>query len=151
MTATRTRTGGLRMWTATYPTDLRCFSQSNGNINAGATAEAAWNGLTCRSFHALKLLKTWTVKVNVPHRKKSPSDPPKGEFRRRYDDLERRREHLLARLRLLGQFGVKHAAYSNAQTLLGKNFRKAKLAQRVAVLEAAAWFIDLLEKLTIVT
>ena len=38
--------------------------------------------------------------------------------------------------------------FKRASTLLNQSFRKAKLAQRTAVLAAAEWTIDLLETLT---
>jgi hypothetical protein len=101
-------------------------------------------------FCALEGRKTWTIKVNVPTKSKLPTTrttAAPADFRRRYDELERRREQLMARLQLIGEFGTKHAAYGNARALLGRSFRKASVAQRLAVLESASWLIDLLEKL----
>jgi hypothetical protein len=73
--------------------------------------------------------------------------PPstRSSFRARYDNLETRREQLLARLRLLGDIAKPHPGYRRAFTLLNYTFRKSKLPQRLAVLQAAAWLIDLLE------
>lgn len=76
------------------------------------------------------------------------SSPPRGTFRQRYDELESRREALVARVRGLGGNAQQHPGYKRALKLLNDTFRKAKLAQRLAVLEAAAWLIDVLEKLS---
>ena len=91
----------------------------------------------------------------MPHRK-HPTSPvstpanakPGGTFRQRYDALEARRSQLVARLRELGEKAERHPGYKRAMTLLNDTFRKSKLAQRLAVLEAATWLIDLIEKLT---
>ncbi len=72
-------------------------------------------------------------------------------FRERYDQLEGHRAALVARLAALGEAGQRHPAYKRALKLLNVTFRKAKLAQRLAILQAAAWLIDLLEKLTSIT
>lgn len=71
-----------------------------------------------------------------------------GTFRQRYDEIEARRAELVARLRKLGQKAESHPGYKRALKLLNDTFRKSKLAQRLAVLQAATWLIDLLEKLT---
>lgn len=68
-------------------------------------------------------------------------------FRQRYDDLEARRTELIARLQGLGAKAQAHPAYKRALKLLNDTFRKSKLAQRLAVLQAAAWLIDILERL----
>ncbi len=79
----------------------------------------------------------------------SSSQPVRGTFRQRYDQLESRREALVARLRKLGEGAThQHPGYKRALKLLNDTFRKSKLAQRLAVLEAAAWLIDILEKLS---
>ncbi len=72
-----------------------------------------------------------------------------GDFRQRYDEVEALREALIARLRALGEAGQNHPGYKRALTLLNETFRKSKLTQRLAVLHAAAWLIDLLERLTV--
>ncbi|HVZ54231.1 MAG TPA: hypothetical protein VG986_19870 [Pseudolabrys sp.] len=82
--------------------------------------------------------------LSVPGRER----PKGGTFRQRYDALEARRTELVERLRRLGEKGERHPSYKRALTLLNDTFRKSKLAQRLAVLEAATWLIDLLEKLT---
>ena len=61
-----------------------------------------------------------------------------------------RREQLVARLRMLGEMAKPHPGYKRALTLLNDTFRKSKLAQRLAVLEAASWLLDVLEQVTIV-
>jgi hypothetical protein len=68
-------------------------------------------------------------------------------FRQRYDDLEKRRAELIGRLRALGGKAQTHPGYKRALTLLNETFRKSKLAQRVAILQAAGWLIDVLERL----
>lgn len=78
----------------------------------------------------------------------SKTQPARGSFRQRYDELEARRTELVARLRTLGEKAEGHPSYKRALKLLNDTFRKSKLAQRLAVLQAAAWLIDLLEKLT---
>ncbi len=77
------------------------------------------------------------------------SAPEGGDFRQRYAAVEARREKLIARLRALGGKAQSHPGYRRALTLLNDTFRKAKLAQRLAVLESAAWLIDILERLSI--
>jgi hypothetical protein len=79
---------------------------------------------------------------------KSTAAPARGDFRQRYDAVEARREKLIARLHTLGGNAQSHPAYKRALTLLNDTFRKAKLAQRLAVLQAATWLIDVLERLT---
>ncbi len=76
--------------------------------------------------------------------------PPalRGNFRNRYDDLENRRDQLVARLRTLGEIAKPHPGYKRALTLLNDTFRKSRVAQRLAVLQAAAWLIDVLEQVT---
>jgi hypothetical protein len=91
----------------------------------------------------------------MPHRR-PPTTPANGSlparktFRRRYDELEARRDVLVVRLRSLGGTAQDHPSYKRALTLLNATFRKSKLAQRLAVLQAAAWLIQLLEQLTTV-
>jgi hypothetical protein len=83
----------------------------------------------------------------------SPAEVPlasRGNFRARYDDLEVRRVQLVARLRTLGEIAAPHPGYKRALTLLNDTFRKSRLAQRLAVLQAAAWLIDVLEQVTTV-
>ena len=84
-----------------------------------------------------------------------PSVPPakasslqRGTFRVRYDELEAKRAELVARLRMIGGTSQQHPGYKRALTLLNDTFRKSKLAQRLAVLQAASWLIDVLEQIT---
>ena len=79
--------------------------------------------------------------------------PPKGKtpaasFRLRYDELEARRNELMAKLAALGERVGPHPAHGRARTLLGSTFRKASLVQRAAILEAADWLIMLLDRAT---
>jgi hypothetical protein len=92
----------------------------------------------------------------VPYRQppapfaKRPSRPRAG-FRERYDEIEDHRAALVARLTALGEAGQRHPGYKRAFTLLNVTFRRSKLAQRLAILQAAAWLIDVLEKLIAIT
>jgi hypothetical protein len=88
----------------------------------------------------------------LPNRKSSipPSNHPKPSvrpFRQRYDELEAQRVQLLKRLEKLGDAGRKHSGFHSALSLLNVQFRRAKLVQRAAVLQSAAWMIDLLERI----
>lgn len=82
-----------------------------------------------------------------PTKSTTVSAPADGDFRQRYDAVEARRERLIARLRALGGNAQAHPGYRRALTLLNETFRKSKLAQRAAVLESAAWLIDILQRL----
>ncbi len=74
--------------------------------------------------------------------------PARGNFRHRYDDLEKRRDVLLERLNRINASAKAHPGYKRALKLLNETFRNAKLAQRLAVLNAASWLIGILEQLT---
>jgi hypothetical protein len=78
---------------------------------------------------------------------KTPQQP-RGNFRHRYDELESKRAELVARLALISGGSQQHPGYKRALTLLNDTFRKSKLAQRLAVLQAASWLINILEQLT---
>ncbi len=89
----------------------------------------------------------------MPHRRlptirTNGSSPARKTFRRRYDELEAQRDVLVVRLRRLGGTAQNHPGYRRALKLLNDTFRKSKLAQRLAVLQAASWLIDVLEQLT---
>jgi hypothetical protein len=71
------------------------------------------------------------------------------QFRKRYDELEAKRVELLARLAKLGDAGRKNSGFDAALKLLNVQFRRATLAQRMAVLQSASWMIDLLERLVL--
>ena len=73
----------------------------------------------------------------------------RGDFRQRYDDVENRRIELIERLNNLGDGARAHPGHKRALKLLNETFRKSKLAQRLAVLQAAAWLIDILERLAL--
>jgi hypothetical protein len=90
--------------------------------------------------------------IAVPHRQPpapsaKPSSPSRAGFRERYDEIEAYRAVLVARLASLGEAGQRHPGTQRAFTLLNVTFRRSKLAQRLAILQAAAWLIDVLEKL----
>jgi hypothetical protein len=72
----------------------------------------------------------------------------KPSFRQRFEDLEAKREELLARLSTMGDSAKQHPGYRRALTLLNASFRRASVAQRVAVLQAAEWLIEVLERMT---
>jgi len=89
----------------------------------------------------------------VPHRQPpAPSAKglslPRAGFRERYEETEAYRAALVVRLTSLGEAGQRHPGYKRAFKLLNVTFRRSKLAQRLAILQAAAWLIDVLEKLT---
>lgn len=109
-----------------------------------------WLGLDNKS-HAIK------VNQRMPHRRLptssmktagKPAEKTRANFRSRYDELEARREELVARLHSVSGTAQQHPGYKRALKLLNDTFRKAKLAQRLAILQAAAWLINLLEMMT---
>jgi hypothetical protein len=90
--------------------------------------------------------------IAMPYRRpENPSHnsaPQKRQsFRQRYDELEYRRTELSVRLQSLSDAAHKHPGYKRALTLLNEIYRRENLPQRVAVLQSAAWLIDVLEKL----
>ena len=89
----------------------------------------------------------------MPHRRATdtPATLQRLGFRARYDQIERQRAELVARLAALGEAGRQHPGCKRARRLLNDTFRKSKLTQRLAILQAAAWLIDILEKLTSVS
>ncbi len=87
----------------------------------------------------------------MPDRRSNPTSEKlrkRKSFRQRYDELELRRAELSARLHTLGEAAQSHPGYKRALKLLNDIYRKEKLAGRLAVLQAAAWLIDILEKLS---
>jgi hypothetical protein len=84
-----------------------------------------------------------------PHESSKDASGKPRSFRQRYDDLEKRRSELVERLRSLGEDAQRHPGYKRALKLLNDTFRKSKLAQRLAILQAAAWLIEILEKLSL--
>lgn len=76
--------------------------------------------------------------------------PPRQNFQKRYEELEGRRAELGARLDSLSESARRHPSYKCALRLLNYTFRKEKLAQRAAVLQAATWVIDVLENIALV-
>lgn len=73
----------------------------------------------------------------------------RDNFRQRYDDVEKRRDALLARLNRLSTLAGAHPGHKRALKLLNETFRKAKLAQRLPVLNAAAFLIEVLERIAV--
>ena len=84
----------------------------------------------------------------MPNRPPGSGKPRAATFRARYDDLEKRRDELLARLAVLAESASPHPALGRARTLLNTTFRKASLVQRAAVLEAADWLIMMIDRAT---
>jgi hypothetical protein len=85
----------------------------------------------------------------MPNRRMpSSARAPRASFRERYTALEARRTELVARLKTLDDTARNHPGHKRVLTLLNSTFRKEKLPQRLAVLQAAAWLIDVLEKLS---
>ena len=74
-----------------------------------------------------------------------------SSFRERYEALERRREQILDRLNRLADEARSHPGHGRARTLLNDKFRRATVVQRIAILQAAEWLIDVLESLTLMT
>lgn len=63
------------------------------------------------------------------------------------DCLELDREALLSRLRNLDPRAREQPGYRTALSLLNSKFRKASITARVAVLQSAAFMVEVLEKL----
>lgn len=83
----------------------------------------------------------------MPNRRSPSTRAPGANFRERYAALETRRRELIARLTALDAGLQRHPGYERALKLLNQTFRREKLPQRLAVLQAAAWLIAVLEKL----
>jgi len=82
----------------------------------------------------------------MPNRQPDKATPRTASFRARYDDLEKRRDELVARLTVVAKTSSPHPALGSARTLLNTTFRKASLVQRAAVLEAADWLITVIDR-----
>ena len=80
-------------------------------------------------------------RAKAPKRKLKP-------FRHRYTAMEVRRAELTKRLAALGERAKEFPAYKTTLTLLNETFRRGSLTQRVAILQAASWLIDVLERMT---
>ena len=65
----------------------------------------------------------------------------------RHDRLEARREALLLRLEKLDEVAKSSRGYRSTLTLLNSKYRKATLAARLGILQAAAFMIEVLEML----
>ena len=72
-------------------------------------------------------------------------DLSRMSFRQRYDELERQRSVAIERLNRLGAPGRAHPSFRKAMRLLNQTFRKSSIVQRVAILQAANWLINLIE------
>lgn len=128
--------------------------QSRGNINRARRVERGDIAGFIEATIPIAERTGATLKLTpMPHRRPpttrtNGSAPARGTFRQRYDDLEAQRSVLVERLRRLGGSAEQHPGYKRALKLLNDTFRKSKLTQRLAVLQAAAWLIDVLERLT---
>ena len=69
-------------------------------------------------------------------------------FRQRQHEIEKDRTELIARLSALKEPSRKHPGYKRALRLLNNTFSKSSLAQRPAVLKAATWLINIVERQT---
>jgi hypothetical protein len=74
---------------------------------------------------------------------------PRANFRERYDTMETHRTSLMARHTALGEIARRHPSYKAALRLLNDTFRRTRLAKRLAVLQAAAFLIEVQEKLAV--
>ena len=92
----------------------------------------------------MRLLSLARIRSSYPSDK---AEKKPTQFRQRYDALEAKRLDLLERLVKVGEIGRKHSGFGAASTLLNQRFRKATLIQRGAILEAATWMIEVLERL----
>jgi hypothetical protein len=85
----------------------------------------------------------------MPHprksRQKSPPSPRAADIR--HDRLEAQREALLQRLERLDGVARNSPGYRSSMTLLNSKYRKATLAARLGILQAAAFMIEVLELL----
>ena len=70
----------------------------------------------------------------------------RGVSRKRYDAVERQRSELLVRLSHLDEQVRTHKSYNTALILLNQRFRIARIEQRTAILKAAKWLINLMNK-----
>jgi hypothetical protein len=69
----------------------------------------------------------------------------RGTSRPRYEGAEKRRIALLEQLSHFDETARAHPSYKHALTLLNQRFRRARIAQRIAILKAAQWLIALIE------
>jgi hypothetical protein len=69
----------------------------------------------------------------------------RGISRRRYDAAEKRRDASLDHMSRLGEKARTHPSYKRAMILLNQRFRVAHIDQRIAILKAANWLINLIE------
>ena len=76
----------------------------------------------------------------------APAPRTGASFRKRYDELERHREALINRLAALDRSPALPAR-KQALKLLNETYRKSSLAQRLGVLQAASWMLDVIERL----
>lgn len=68
------------------------------------------------------------------------------EFRQRHAEIQKRRAELIVRLSAQKEPACEHPSYKVVSTLLNNTFGKSSLAQRRAVLDTAAWLINLIER-----
>jgi hypothetical protein len=69
----------------------------------------------------------------------------RGISRRRYDAAEKRRVALLDHMNRLGEKARTHPSYKRVVILLNQRFRIARIDQRIAILKASSWLINLIE------
>jgi hypothetical protein len=100
--------------------------------------------LRCTDGSRGPTIETHAMKPESPKRPHHTS----ADFRRRYDDLEQLRTELMDRLQKLESMPRAATSCRRARTLLNATYRKASIVQRAAVLQAAAWLIDVAEMMT---
>jgi hypothetical protein len=69
----------------------------------------------------------------------------RGISRARYEGAEKRRIALLEQLSRFDKTARAHPSYKRALVLLNQRFRRAPIDQRIAILKAAQWLVDLIE------
>lgn len=79
-----------------------------------------------------------------------PDTPPSRASDMCHDRLEAQREALLQRLERLDDVAKNSRGYRSTMTLLNSKYRKASLAARLGILQAATFMTEVLEMLPFV-
>ena len=69
-----------------------------------------------------------------------------NDFRQRHAEIQKRRAELIVRLSALKEPAREHPSYKRVFILLNSTFVKSSLKQRPAVIDAALWLINLIER-----
>jgi len=70
---------------------------------------------------------------------------PNSSFRRNYDQIDKQHSELISRLMLLEKTSCGHPGYKRAHQLLNNIYGRCSLSQRIDVLKAAVWLINIIE------